>query len=134
VGTPANPQLWFDAVALLRWGVLRDYASDIALFVGCVDNRTIALIGSSESLVGAARTSDAQHSLDYYTLRFLNRVIEKGPALLGQVPIAAVLGEMPSTSALAGYLRAERRMTFLALTIHADADVLVGTPLYVALA
>jgi hypothetical protein len=133
VGTPDAPQTWFQAVAQLRWGVVREYASDIALFGGRVGARTVALLGSSESILGAAETSEAQHAPFYYTLRFFNGVLEGHAELARERPpnfswrdaVDIGLRTLPKT---------EHQIEFLARVIHAEGDLLVGTPLYVALA
>jgi len=133
IGTLDEPQTWFQAVADLHWGVVTEYASDIAFFGGRVGDRTLALLGSSESIVGAAQTSESQHASYYYTLKFFNGVV-KGQARLtndkppyhswhGAVEIA--LGALPESTS---------RLDFLARLIHQDGDLLVGTPLYVAFA
>lgn len=58
------PSFFKKAIAPLRYGVMRDYAAELAVFADVVDGVKLALIGSPDSLVGAAGTA-ANHSLDY---------------------------------------------------------------------
>ena len=133
VGTPDSPQTWFQCAARLKWGIVREYASDIALFGGRIGNRTVALLGSSESILGAAESAESQHAPFYYTLRFFNGVLEGHAELAGTQPpyfswndaVDIGLRALPDT---------EHQIEFLARVVHTEGDLLVGTPLYVALA
>lgn len=133
VGTPDAPKTWFQSAARLKWGVVREYASDIALFGGRIGNRTVALLGSSESILGAAETAETQHAPFYYTLGFFNGVLDGYAELAGSEPpyfswrdaVDIGLRALPNT---------EHQIDFLARVVHAEGDLLVGTPLYVALA
>lgn len=133
VGSPDAPETWFQSEARLRWGVVREYASDIALFGGRIGNRTVALLGSSESILGAAETGESQHALFYYTLRFFNGVLDGHAQLTGEQPpyfswrdaVDIGLRALPGT---------EHQVNFLARVVYAERELLVGTPLYVALA
>jgi hypothetical protein len=113
--------------------VVEEYAADIALFGGQVGGRTMALLGSSESVIGVTNTSSAQHAPFYYTLRFLNDIAEGHAPLSGKDPpyyswedaIKIGLRALPPT---------DHRLEFLAKVIHVESGLVVGTPLYVALA
>jgi hypothetical protein len=132
VGTPAEPQTWFQAEADLRWGVVREYASDIAFFGGRVGSRMLALLGSSESIVGAAQTSEAQHAPYYYTLRFMNGIVE-GQADLGRAKMPYYSWPQAVEIANAALVGSMTRLEFLARLVHQEGDLVVGTPIYVAL-
>jgi len=133
IGTLDEPQAWFQATADLHWGVVTEYVSNIAFFGGRVGDRTLALLGSSESIVGAAQTSEAQHASYYYTLRFFKGIVkgqerptrDKPPYYSWQGAVEIALRALPEST---------NRLDFLARLIHQDGDLLVGTPLYVAFA
>lgn len=132
VGTPGEPQTWFEAEADLRWGVIREYASDIAFFGGRVGACMLALIGSSESVVGAAQTSEAQHAPYYYTLKFMNGIVE-GQADLGRAKMPYYSWPQAVEIANAALVGSMTRLEFLARLVHQEGDLVVGTPIYVAL-
>ena len=131
VGTPQSPQAWSEAVTPLRWGVVHRYASDIALFAGQVGDVTVALLGSSTSIVGTSSTTEAQHGLFYYTLEFFNTVLERD-ALVRQEPpyytwpdaVEIGMGALPQTP---------YNMEFLARVVHTENSLVIASPLYVAL-
>lgn len=52
VGTVTRPERYIKDTTVLKYGVVGDYASDIAFFGGSVGSTDIGLIGSSESMVG----------------------------------------------------------------------------------
>jgi hypothetical protein len=149
VGTPANPETWVEAVAPLQFGVVGEHEADIAFFGGLVDDQILALIGSSESIVGGVQTTEAQHAPLYYTLRFLNeslfndgfRAPDTRQTILGARPDGEANWDQPPSVtwrqaveiAMQAIPRAPQTMEFLARIIHTEARLVVGTPLYVAL-
>jgi len=134
VGTPDAPQYWFQAVAPLRWGVVREYAADIVFFGGQIGSRTVVLLGSSESIVGAAQTADAQHAPFHYTLSFLNAVLEGRTELTDKQASRLLSWPHAVDTCFRTVPKSEQRIDFLARMLHAEGDLLVGTPLYAALA
>src|SRR5260370_24026021 len=46
VGTVETPKQWIEGATSMRWGCVREYASDIAFFGGTIGTRTVALLGS----------------------------------------------------------------------------------------
>lgn len=133
VGTPESPNTWFHASARFRWGVLRDYAADIALFGGRIGERLVVLLGSSDSLVGAAQSVEAQHALNYYTLRFFNEVVRARTELVGRQPPAGSWKDVVEFG-LTALPDTEHQVEFLARVLHEEGNLLVATPLYVSLA
>jgi hypothetical protein len=131
VGTVGDPRRYVSGVASLQYGVMEDYAASLAVFGGVVDGVKLVLIGSPTSLVGAAADSTANHSLNYYTLKFLGKDAEHGQISSQEegyeAAVAEILrpGVLPSTCA---------RMEFLAKPLFHKDEVLVATPIYVALA
>jgi hypothetical protein len=163
VGTVASPGRYVKGLASLQYGVILDYAAGLAFFGGDVDGVKVGLIGSPESLIGAT-DSAANHSLDYYLLRFLNSVAEEQPSdsgdedavyqdFLNSFPEEAT--NPPDRTAFAadkhrrevqsyeyaveqalrpGVLPHQHRLAFLAKTLFHNDRLLVATPIYVAFA
>lgn len=133
VGTPSSPGRYVRGTASLQYGVMRDYAAELAFFGGVVNGIKIGLIGSPASLIGAAADVAANHSLDYYTLKFLNAAAQ-GPfpddvsadrqfeTALDQAMDA---GMLPPT---------QQRLEFLAKPLFHNDRLLIATPIYVAFA
>jgi hypothetical protein len=131
VGTLADPGRYVKGVASLQYGVMQDYAAELAFFGGVVDGVKLALIGSPASLIGAAADTAANHSLDYYVLKFLRQQAENareggdGASYETAVDGALSAGVLPPT---------RLRLEFLAKPLFHNLRVLVATPIYVALA
>jgi hypothetical protein len=131
IGSITLPDRYIKDVASLRYGVVAEYASDLAFFGGRVDRVKVGLIGASSSFVGSVPRSDANHSPYYYTLKFLNGLAWSDGEEAGELPYysysqaidIAVRALPPVTS----------RVEFLARTLYAKSNVLVATPIYVAL-
>ncbi len=145
VGTVENPKRWIEGIARLRWGCVQEYASDIAFFGGKIGGRTVALLGSSESVLGAPQMGSANHAPFYYTLQFFNQMLKnrhfKEGNLFDSPQMEGKEGKPPYYSypesiqiaydALAG---SEAILQFSALVLHTEKNLIVATPLYVALA
>lgn len=131
VGTLANPGRYVKGVATLQYGVMQDYAAELAFFGGEVDGMKLALIGSPASLIGAAADTAANHSLDYYVLRFLRQQAEdaqeseSGASYEAAVEAALTDGVLPPT---------RLQLEFLAKPLFHNDRVFIATPIYVALA
>jgi hypothetical protein len=132
VGSVLSPGAWFAGNELLRWGVVEEYASDIALFTGSIGATTLALLGSSESIIGARETAESKHDPFYYTLKFFNSVVADGE-LTNEEPTYHSWPEAIEIGAKA-LPDSATRVEFLARTLHVEDGLVVGTPLYVALA
>lgn len=136
VGSLADPGRYVRDVASLRHGVMEDYGASLAVFVGVVNGLKLALIGSPASLVGTAADADANHSVDYYLLRFLS---EAADALPSEEDLSASEREFFEHAIgralnVGLSLPTSLRLEFLAKPLfHADG-VLVATPIWVALA
>jgi hypothetical protein len=150
VGTVASPQRFVKGVAPLQYGVMKDYVAELVFFGGIVDGVKVGLIGSPASLVGAAAKSDANHSLDYYVLKFLRSAAGDDddaaeseeaadhedavdPEIEGYVNKQF---EMAVDEALQPgvFSPNQFRLEFLAKPLFQNKRVLVATPIYVAFA
>ena len=143
VGTAENPKGWIEGVLSMRWGCVREYASDIAFFGGIVGTTTVALLGSSESIIGTPKTAEANHAPFYYTMKFFNQMLQNRrfkPPDEWNSPHENGEAKPPYYSypesvdiafkALAG---SDANLEFLAMVLHKQKHLLVATPLYVAL-
>ncbi len=133
VGTASSERDWFEGTARFRWGVVRDYASDLALFVGQTTGRTVALIGSSESMIGAAQTKDAEHQSYYYALKFLNNVLRDKYKLDSEPPPYTKSWREAVAIGQRALPQEEQELEFFARLLYREGDLVIGTPLYVAL-
>ena len=133
VGTVADPGRFVKGVALLQYGVMQDYAAELVFFGGVVDGVKLALIGSPASLIGAAADATANHSLNYYDLKFLRENAESTQEdsetqryeYEQAIDDALEVDVLPPT---------RHKLEFLAKVIFHNENVLVATPIYVALA
>lgn len=131
IGSVMLPERYVRGTASLRYGVVGEYASELAFFGGVVDDVKVGLIGSPASMVGEVSRSEANHAPYYYTLTFLNRiagsdseVVDEPPYYSHSAAIDIALDALPATP---------YRVEFLARTLYSKSDVLVATPIYVAL-
>lgn len=85
VGSIETPKNYVGGTILMRWGTLWDYASDLLFFSGVDSGMHVALIGASASAVGEPPRIETKHSLEYYSLRFLNGMLESKLALSDNV-------------------------------------------------
>lgn len=133
IGTVANPGRYVKGTALLQYGVMRDYVAELVFFGGDVDGVKVGMIGSPASLIGAAADTAANHSLDYYTLKFLNRAAERD---VSKEASADQTYEMAVEQALQDDMLPpnQYRLEFLARPLFHNDRLLVATPIYVALA
>lgn len=136
VGTLAEPGRYLRDIASLRHGVLENYAANLAVFVGLVNGLKLALIGSPASLIGAAAQADANHSVDYYLLRFLGEAAESLPAEEDLNEHERQFFEHAIDRALTVGLSlpTSQRVEFLAKPLFHAEGVLVATPIWVAFA
>ena len=115
---------------LLKHGVVSEYASSIVFFGNILDQVRFGLIGSVSSLVGNTHASEAKVAPYYYTLTFLNSVIESErldtvelPYMLLPEAIDIALKTVPQTTTWC---------RFTARVLHRDELAILATPLYVA--
>lgn len=144
VGPVDSSSEWVEGSTSMRWGCVHEYASDIAFFGGKIGFTTTALLGSSESIIGAPKTSEANHAPFYYTMKFFNQMLlnrrfkaaddwevaaddadDRDPPYYSYAESVAI-----AMKALKG---TESSLEFLALVLHRQEKLIVGTPLYVAL-
>jgi len=136
VGSLTAPGRYVRDVASLQHGVLQDYAADLAVFAGVVNGLKLALIGSPASLIGAVANAEANHSVNYYLLRFLSHTAESLPSeedlshddrqRFGQAIDRALRVGLS--------LPAKLNLEFLARPLFRSDGMLVATPIWVALA
>lgn len=143
VGTVESPKQWIGGNASMQWGCVEEYASDIAFFGGRVGRTMLGLVGSSESLIGAPKSSAANHEPFYYTLKFFNEMLvnRRFKDDKWHKPREEDEGEPPYYSyaesidiALKALPSSKTNVEFLALVLHQEPDLIVGSPIYVALA
>ncbi len=147
VGSVANPKAYIAGTLPLRWGTLWDYASDLLFFFGTSDGRLLALIGASASAVGEPTRIESRHSLEYYSLRFLNGMLDS--KLVFEERERSEYFDRQTTRDYASYMKAigaaasqlpqeVRKIEFLARVLFVDQDtdpaLVVATPLFAALA
>lgn len=131
IGSIMLPERYVKSTASLQMGVVHEYASDLAFFGGIVDGVKVGLIGSSASMVGGVPRSDANRGVYYYTLKFLNRLADTETAAADQPPYMSYSEAIDI--ALSAIPSIPHRVEFLARTLYSKANVLVATPIYVAL-
>jgi hypothetical protein len=136
VGSLADPGRYVRDIASLRHGVMRDYAADLAVFAGVVNGLKLALIGSPASLIGAAADTEANHSVDYYLLRFLSDAAESLPSEedLSQDDRQRFGHAIDRALSVGLSLPAKLNLEFLAKPLFRSDGMLVATPIWVALA
>ncbi len=132
VGTLQMPKKYISGSLPLKYGVVREYASDVAFFGGEFEGTTLAMIGSSDSLVGSAQHTDVNHSPFYYTLKFLNQQIESDSPSTDQPPYCTY--KEAADIALSNVTPVAHALEFLALVLHHEVKLVVATPIYIALA
>lgn len=131
IGSIMLPDRYIKDVASLQYGVVAEYASDLAFFGGRVNGVKVGLIGASNSLVGAASSSDANHAPYYYTLKFLNGLAQSDGNAPDSPPYYSY--SQAIDIALQALPPATSRVEFLARTLYSKSGVIVATPIYVAL-
>lgn len=130
VGTIDSPGKYIEGTVPLKYGIVSEYASEIAFFGGIVGGTKLGLIGSSASLVGAVERADSNHAPYYYTLKFLNRaVVAEGiegapPYYSFSEAVDIALKSLPPQT---------HSMEFFAKVLYTETNLVVGTPLYVAI-
>ena len=90
VGTVNAPERYVKDVATLKYGIVSEYAADIAFFGGSVGEVKLGLIGSSDSMVGEPQRTEARHGLFSYTLRFLSQAAESDTISAAGPPSARI--------------------------------------------
>lgn len=131
IGTINSPGTYISDTSSLKYGIVSEYASDIAFFGGVIGSNTLALIGSSTSLIGETERADANHSSYYYTLKFLNNAVNYGQTK-GENPPFHSFTEA-AWIALKALPPLTYNLEFLAKVLHREKGLIVGTPIYVAM-
>jgi hypothetical protein len=128
VGTVAQPERYIKDTATLKYGIISEYASDIAFFGGIVGSVKVGLIGSSASMVGGVQRSESQHAPFYYTLKFLNRLAdqETAPGRPDYYTYEQAFDIASNAAPLEGSVE------FLARLLHQEPGQIIATPIYVA--
>ncbi|MGH9215183.1 MAG: DUF7019 family protein [Acidimicrobiales bacterium] len=132
VGSISEPARYIRGDAPLRYGIVTEYAADLAVFAGSAGAVKLGLIGSPESLVGSVASKKANHSTYYYTLEFLNGLASDRFEARERPPYCNSYAEAIDI-ALAALPPPDYRLEFLAKVLHSQADTLLATPIYVAL-
>jgi len=131
VGTVTAPQPYVKDVATLKYGIVSEYAADIAFFGGIVEETKLGLIGSSDSMVGEPQRTETGHAPFYYTLKFLGRAADADATSTGSPPYHSYADAyeiaLNATSIAA-------KVQFLGRVLHSEPGLLIVTPIYVAVA
>jgi hypothetical protein len=142
VGSIAEPAAWFRGRVSLRSGLYRNAPGGLAYFSGLDGGVRLALIGSARHLIGS-QTSPAEIGLSYSGLPALFTILRRDEASPAQEQddeqravaevreFADALGGLPEPSEFLA-----RRLLHGPVADAGDGvtHVLLGTPLYVALA
>ena len=143
VGTVDQPKRWIEGRASLQHGIIGDDPMDIALFGGHVGETMLALIGSSESLIGATRVSGSNHTPLHYTLSTWNRLLKDGDGQLTEKDQAAPERyDSQSTDRVKKSMQRllntlppfKTELEFLALVLHQGEHLVLATPIFVSFA
>ena len=145
IGSPfdASPKSYVEGTFPLRYGILEDYAANLVYFGNAFDtngtnattNATtiLSLIGSSGSVIGSSNVPTYERNAFYYAIKFLNRATnfksENVPP-----PEENPMYRSASIAALDSIPRANYRFEFLAKVIYTEPNLIVASPLYVAMA
>lgn len=132
VGTYEEPKMYISGTLPLKFGVVSEYASDIAFFGNTVGTQTVSLIGASESFVGQAKRTESSHAMFYYTLKFLNQISQADSP--GEKRSTFFSFREATDIALRCVPPDARQLEFMAKVLHTEPGLVVATPLYVALA
>jgi hypothetical protein len=131
VGTIDRPERYIKDTATLKYGIIYEYASDIAFFGATIASTKLGLIGSADSMVGAVQRRESQHATFYYTLKFLNRLAEQEAA---DYPEPDYYSYMQAFDIASSVTSLETRVEFLARLLHQEPGLIIATPIYVAVA
>lgn len=131
VGTIKEPETYISGILPLRYGVITEYASDIAYFGDKLDGDILSLIGASNSLIGAVQRTKSNHTPFYYTMMFLNRVANANVPVDSQPDYYSY--KEASQIALKCIPPERYNLDFLAKVLYREENLIVATPLYVAL-
>jgi hypothetical protein len=132
VGTVDRPERYIKDVATLKYGIISEYASDIAFFGATIGSTKLGLIGSSDSMVGYDLPPlESQHAPFYYTLRFLNHIADREAA---DPPQPEYYTYMQAFDIASGLTPLEAKAEFLARVLHKEQGLIIATPIYVAIA
>lgn len=134
IGNISSPREWIAGTESLTWGVVTQYASNIVFFGRKAGDKSLALLGSRESLMGETITEEANHSPYYYTLEFFNRLVK---TFENQDPVISppkLSYQEEIDIALKALSNQTTRVDYLAKVLHKDKSCVVATPLYVSLA
>lgn len=131
VGTFSNPKTYISGTLPLSYGIVSNYAADIAYFGSVINGKILSLIGSSSSLVGAVNRSYSNHVTFYYTLRFLNSISNRNKPVNKQPKYNSF--KEASDIALKCIPPEKYNLEFIAKILYSEPNLIVATPFYVAL-
>jgi hypothetical protein len=141
VGTPADDKPWIAASLPVQYGIVNSemrHFGSAAMFVGSVGDLTVLLVGSAQSMIGHSssvkvppqRVPDGT-SLHYYELYTLKFVSEHG--LVKADPRGENLFKKSSEEARKLLPAKLTAVEFIARVLHRQPDLVVASPVYVAL-
>jgi Family of unknown function (DUF7019) len=133
IGSLAEPASYIRDTVSVRFGVVSEYAADIAFFGGRIGEVRLALIGSSDSMIGNPSRAESRHAPFYYTLKFLSGIAER--EVLEPATRPPYFGYSEAYEiALNATTSPETHVEFLGRLLHRESDLFVVTPIYVSLA
>ena len=132
VGTIDAPKSYIRGTLPLKYSLLGNYGLDIAFFGGVFNGIKVGLIGSSSSLVGHVEKVETSHAADDYVLSFLKKMTESDDEQSPAYP-RYLSFEEAIQFALDNVRASVHDLDFLARVLHKEGDLLVATPMYVAM-
>ncbi len=131
-GTIDKPKAYIDDVAELSFGNIIEYASSMAYFGGIINGKKVALLGDASSLVGGVPSVEANHAPYYYTMRFINEMLDSGKKI-GETKIPYVKSlEEAVDIAQSAVKTPPERLIFTAMVLYDSPRLLVASPIFVA--
>jgi Family of unknown function (DUF7019) len=132
IGTLDSPKKYIAGDLLLKYGVVWEYAAEIAFFGTVHKGKKFGLIGSSGSLVGQHEKVATDHAAYYYTLKFLRQAVEFGTDK-GQMDAVSSSEASEAIQMALTVLKSEpQQLSFVAKVLKIYDDSLLATPIFVA--
>jgi hypothetical protein len=152
LGTIDNPKEWIEDSLPMNWGLFERNPkwdalpdSPLVFFCGSTAHTVVGLGGSAKHLIGTEKAADPRpYSLTPYLLGVLTKGQGPKPGSTEEQPSHSPEPESPEGGSLAAVLEAtehikgpKQKLKFLAKRLlygtHQQKEVLLATPLYVAL-
>lgn len=132
VGSETSDCTYIGGTLPLRYGAVSEYASAISFFGEIIEGTKVGLVGTISNLVRKVKLTEANHAPFYYTLEFLNHIIEVGEETNQQPDYESY--EFAFDTALNSVPKKQQKFEFVAKVLYREQNLVIATPLYVALA